>query len=277
MHRSSRDKHFLTLATVLGLLMLGPDLAAAAGPRVDQDPERDIKVERIVELEPMADAEVIIPGFKAFFLSDGSVTISGKGTARVGAPIHGFDFEVDLASGTYTTRRLDPREIEERKPLQEAFGENRQVEPQDGKLKQITAAVTPGTWFGRVRVQTKDPAFIVLTETRTQLTWTVYSGGTVAWNNYGDGCWAANPSSLGTHWFVSYCQHGGPWYPSSTRVCNDNRGNYYNWDFLDNNQRTDASQWAWLCGRNDAIYDYNWSHNDSGEFSLFIYGSVVLG
>ena len=272
MRGNLRDRRFLSLAA---FLLLIPGLASAS----PEEPRRTVDVRRVLELRPLPGAEVVVPGFKAFFLSDGSVTISGKGRARAGAPTSGFDFEVDLASGTYTTRRLDPSEIEERRPLQEAFGENRQPgrPGRSGEPPQkITAAVLPGTWWGRVRVQTRDPLLVVLTETTTELTWTVDSGGTVSWISYGDGCWAANPSSLGTHWFVSSCQLGGPWYPSATRVCNENRGYYYNWDFEDENLRTDVSQWSWMCGRNDALYDFNWSHNDSGEFSLLIYGSVVL-
>lgn len=268
MHRIARNRRTLSLILLLTLI---PGLAAAE----DRAPRRSVDVERVQELQPLPDAEVVIPGFKAFYLADGSVTISGKGRARAGAPVQGFDFEVDLASGTYTTRRLSRSEIQEREPLQKMLGENRQI---DGRTpKKITAAISPGTWSGRVRVQTKDPAFIVLTETTAQLTWTVAANGNVSWNSYSDGCWAANPSSLGTHWSITACNSGGPWYPSATRVCNDHTGSYINWDFGDDNQSTTASQWAWLCGRNDAIYDYNWSHNDGGEFATLIYGSLVVG
>lgn len=260
---------------VLLLLLAVP--SSAAEPDRERGARREIRVERVVTLRPLPGAEVVLPEVKAFHLSDGSVTIAGKGRARVGAPVQGFDYEVDLVRGTYTTRRLDPAEIAERQPLVESFGENRQPLPPAGDLDRIAAAVLPGTWYGRVRVQTKDPVFVVLTETTAELTWTVASAGTVAWNSYGDGCWSANPSSLGTHWFVSSCQGGAPWSPSSTRACNDNQGGYYNWDFGDANQSTTVSQWASLCGRNDAFYDYNWSHNDGGEYALLIYGSVLLG
>ncbi|HKI00950.1 MAG TPA: hypothetical protein VKK31_03120 [Thermoanaerobaculia bacterium] len=111
----------------------------------------------------------------------------------------------------------------------------------------------------------------------SRLSWTVSSGGTVTGAQpSSDSCWAANPSSLGTHWFVSYCLNGAL-YVSSGRVCNDNRGDYYNYDFGFGSQITTASQYVYACGRNDALYDYNWSHNDGGEGAILIYGSVVLG
>jgi len=271
----SMQRRLCLLTTIAICLATGsPGSAAEPGER-DQR-----RVERIVELQPLRSAEVLVSGFKAIFLSDGSVTLSGKGSAKVGSPQSGFDFEVDLVQETYTTRRLKPGEIGERAPLQQSSGFNRApvLDSQSSKppLSLITAAVSPGSWHGRVRVQTKDPAFLILTETNVELTWTVYSNGTVAWSSYSDGCWAANPSALGTHWFVSSCATGGPYYTSSTRVCNDHAGSYYNYDFLDASQRTDVSDSDWLCGRNDAMFDYNWSHNDSGEASLLIYGSVVV-
>jgi len=144
-------------------------------------------------------------------------------------------------------------------------------------LNPAIEAIIPGTYTGRVRVQTKDPVFVVLTETMTQLTWTVSSSGAVTGAQpSSDSCWSANPSSLGTHWFVSSCSYGAL-YTSAGRVCNDNQGGYYNYDFGDDNVITTVSQYVYVCGRNDAFYDYSWSHNDGGEFALLIYGSVVLG
>lgn len=271
-----RFKRFsLWCAAIVTLSLAGfsaPVLAEEGPVRGD----RDLRVLQVVRLQPQADAEILVPNFRAIVREDGSVTLTGSGRARVGAPTSGFDFEVDILAGTYTTRRLDPREIEELVPLQEAMGFNRTLSEPGDEGDAPLEKVSPGTWSGRVRVQTKDPAFIVLAETTVQLTWTVASNGTVAWKSYSDGCWAANPSSLGTHWFVTSCAAGGgPWYASGNRVCNDNSGSYHNWDFLNASQRTDSSHYAWLCGRNDAFFDYNWSYSDSGEAALLIFGSVV--
>jgi hypothetical protein len=261
------------MAALTLLSTLPFDSAFAAGPDREREPRR-IKVERTVKLQPQPGTEVIVPELKALFLSDGSVTLAGKGSVRVDAPPQGFDFEVDLARGTYVTRRVDQQEIEERDRQRGSVEKNGQEGPLGGP---VIEAITPGSWSGRVRVQTKDPAFILLAETMTRLTWSVATSGTVTWQSYSDSCWAANPSSLGTHWFVSYCLSGAPWYASTTRVCNENRGDYYNYDFAFDDQITTASQYAWLCGRNDAIFDYNWTYNDGGEGSLLIYGSVVTG
>lgn len=273
MPRTFSDHRFLFSVAWLALLLsVSSDPASAADRGRERESPREIKAERVVKLQPQADAEVNVPELKAIFLSDGSVTVTGKGRARVDAPPQGFDFEIDLARGTYTTRRIDQREIEERDRQREALQKTRGEEP----LGPAIEAITPGTWSGRVRAQTKDPAFIVLTETMTRLTWTVSAGGAVAWQSYNDSCWAANPSSLNTHWYVSSCAYGGP-YSSSGRICNDNSGGYYNYDFAFDEDITTANQYVYLCGRNDATYDYNFTHNDGGEGALLIFGTVVTG
>jgi hypothetical protein len=244
-------------------------------PSLDEARIPELRVERTLALAPAPDAEVVIPGFRALFLSDGSVTVRGEGQFRASSPTVGFDFEVDLVQGTYKTSRLNEAEIEERLPHQYRMERNPRLRPElEGPRTNLK--VSPGGWWGRVRVQTKDPAFIVLTETSTELAWTTFFDGTVDWDWWSDGCWAANPSSLGTHWFVSSCWSGPVWFTSASRVCHDHGGSYFNDDFMLDSLRTNASQYAIICGRNDALFDYNWSHNDSGEASLLIFGTVVL-
>jgi hypothetical protein len=220
---------------------------------------------------------VVIPNFTLLENEDGSVTLTGEGTANVFDRKTGFDFVVDRKRGTYSTKKIDPAKMEERSVELFQSGESTAGDvapPGDGA---IVPLVSPGHYYGRVRVVTRDPAFITLTETSTSLTWYVYSSGSVAWTNYSDGCWAANPSALGTHWYTSYCGYGSPWYASAYYACNANSGRYYNWDFGSNTQITEVAQTAKICGRNDAYYDYWWSHNDAGEASYLIFGSVFLG
>lgn len=276
--RLSRLRHLVWLlaaACAASALGSGPVLGAVGAPERGRFGD-DRPVDHIVRLQALPEAEVLIPNFRAVFHSDGSVTVQGAGIARVGAPTSGFAYSVDPVQGTYTTRLLGADELEEREPLLTFSGENRRpVSAGEGSPAPLTK-VSPGTWWGRVRVQTKDPALIVLTETKAELTWTVAANGNVAWKAYSDGCWAANPSALGTHWSVTACANAGTWSPSATRTCNDHSGSYRNFDFLDTTQATNVSQSAWLCGRNDAMFDYNWSHTDSGEAAFLIGGSVVI-
>lgn len=272
MRKASSDNRCLVPTVSLALLLIfSSGSAFAVNPELERLAERNLKVELAVKLQPQPEAEVVIPQLKALFLSDGSVTLSGQGTVDASAPVHGYDFEVDLARGTYTTRRLDQLEIEERERLQ---GGPRKEQPvhrsREGLLEKATV------YCARVRVRTEDPVFVDLTETMTRLSWTISSTGTLSSTYAADSCWAANPSSLGTHWYTNYCTYGGL-YTSAGRLCNANTGDYYNYDFGFDDQITTANQYVYVCGRNNATYDYNWTHNDGGEGALLIFGSVVLG
>jgi hypothetical protein len=273
----------ITAISLLGILILSDMVFAQPSPTIEHSFDNptnfangnspDVYPTQTIELLPSTSVDVVIPDFRATILSDGSVTISGSGSAAVGKPTSGFDFEVDLKTGLYKTRSLDPDEIAALVPKTRPL---RQSEVGRNSDNITSLAIVPGYWSGRVRLQTKDPVLIVLAETTTQLTWYTYSSGSVVWTSYSDACWAANPSSLGTHWYNSYCAYGGPWYSGSTNVCNDNSGNYYNWDFGVSSWRTDASHFVQLCGRNDAYFNYWWSHTDSGEGSWLIFGSILL-
>lgn len=275
MRRTPSDNRFLISMGGLALFLgLSSGIAFAAEPDRERTARARVEVLEVTKLQPQSGSEVIVPDFKASFLSDGSVTISGKASARAGAPAQGFDFEVDLENRTYKTRRLDAAEIAERDrsrrtPPRSASSEEQPLE------KAVANAIRPGDWRGRVRVQTKDPVFIVLTETMASVNWRVSSTGAVTALSHSDYCWAANPSSLGTHWYVDFCLYGAP-YMNAGRACNANRGDYYNYDYLIPTWETTVVQTAYICGRNDAVYDVTWSHNDAGEDSLLIYGTVVM-
>lgn len=277
MRKTSRNQHFLALAASLALLPIA-STASAAGSAQVRPSELAVKVERVVQLRPQAGAEVVIPSFKAVFLSDGSVSLRGQETVVAGAEPQGYDFQVDLASGTYTTRKLSRREIAERDRREEVDWKNQQAG--DGIRELVEQAIAPGTYRAGARVQTRDPVFILLAETMTNLTWTVSSTGAVTGiTGSFDRCWAANPSSLGTNWYTQYCKNGALFY-SSGRICNDNAGNYINYDFppvFPTPESTTASHTVSVCGRNEGTYDLTWSANHGGEASYLLTGSVVRG
>ena len=92
MRQAPSDLSFLVPAVSLPLLLiLSSGSAFAARSDRERSSEPEIKVERTVRLRPQPGAEVVVLEFKALFLSDGSVTLSGKGTARDDAPPQGFD------------------------------------------------------------------------------------------------------------------------------------------------------------------------------------------
>lgn len=248
----------------------------------DKMPTPGVESLQVMRLRPQSKAEVPIPDFQAVRFSDGSVRLSGRGIERAGGPKRAIEFEVDLATGTYAAREVDPSKIAESHDSAEVLQDERpgseaKMDEQKSTLEAPSKAIVPGQLWGRLRVQTVDPIFLVLAESSSKLEWTTSTTGKVRWDRRTDTCSAANPSALGTHWFKKSCQPGGMVYNStSTQVCHDHHGSYYNYDFGLNSLRTDASHGTRICGRNDGYFGYSWSYTDSGEWSILIYGRLIL-
>lgn len=106
-------------------------------------------------------------------------------------------------------------------------------------------------------MQALDPAFILVAETTNYLKWTVFGGGTVQWKSWQYGCWAANPTPVGTHWSVTNCSHYGPYYGGgSTYVYHEATGKYKNTDWGDPGQATYVNHWSKIRGQNDGYFTY---------------------
>lgn len=237
---------------------------------------------RTVELQPSPDAEVVLPGLRLAYNDDGTVVLSGHGAAKAGTGPAGFDYSVDKRTGAYSTKRIDADRI------QKLLSESR--DPQAKKLSGspgvpvspsgpdnqngVMAAIAPGEYSVYLTVVAKDPVFIELARTTTFLQWYTYPGGSVSWTAYDDSCWCNPESVVNTHWFTSHCAYGAPWYEGSSIVCNYNEAEYYNWDFVFDSLATYVAQAVEACGRNDAYFEYGWDHQDGGEGSSLITGSV---
>lgn len=115
--------------------------------------------------------------------------------------------------------------------------------------------MSPGTYTATVRVVTDDPLGVDVAETTHKLTWDVHADETVSYNWRSVGCWAANPSPFGTHWFVDSCSFIA-------------EGTSHNWDFGDDTKATYADHWSKIQGKNDGWYYYWWDAMHSGEFLL---------
>ena len=223
---------------------------------------------------------------KAKLFSDGTATISGSGEYQAGGPTFGIRYEVDLKRKAYKATAIDPNVLKAEKiEIPQAKNEDINTDPEVMKLPKTNkdsrgvftgAWISPGYWWARVRVRTFDPIWIKLTETTNRLDWYTYSSGSVVSTSSYHYWWAANPSSLGTNWYVSSRQYSGPYSQAFGTIYHSVSGSYYNYNFGLPNYGTFASQSASITGRNNATYSYSWSHTDSGEGSLLIYGSVIL-
>lgn len=226
--------------------------------------------------------------FQVQVYDDGSVTLSGAGSYEAGAPQMILDYAVDMKNQTYTVTVADPEtlpmamaqkpnvEIEFSNTDPGLLGDPRSRAGSDASDSAIRA-VLPGYWWGRVQVRTFDPVFIQLTNTSNQLNWYTYPSGYVYWTYYHLSWWAANPSALGTHWFISNYSHFGPFpLAAGTQVYHRMSGDYYNYDFGIPSYRTDVHETAAITARNDGYFNYSWNHTDSGEGAWLIFGRLVL-
>ncbi|CAG0959791.1 hypothetical protein METP2_00715 [Methanosarcinales archaeon] len=257
------------LAAMLLLSMAFVPAASAQGA-----PEnKDKKIIEIKQLKPEAGSEVILDSLQATKWSDGSVKISGSGEKQVGAPAQYFHWEVNISKGTYKTTKLAVADLRETTPI------ITNVEINNGKSKSIpdeSAAMTTGQHSATVLVVTDDPPGEDLAKTTHQLTWTINTDGTVDFNWRTSGCWAANPSSLDTHWFVDSCNFlGSVTYSSGrTSLSSEVNSKFHNYDWGFDSWVTYAEHWSKIQGRNDSWYDYWWDTTHSGEDWFLLDGDV---
>lgn len=254
----------------LALALLLPGLAQAK------------KAIRTMELQPAPDAEVVLPRLKLIYNIDGTVVLSGHGTAKAGTGPAGFDYSADKRTGAYSTKRISADRI--RKLLSESRDPRARklsgtpgipvTPPGPDNQNGIMAAIAPGQYSVHMTVVAKDPILVELARTTTALQWYTYESGSVSWSSYDDLCWCNPESILNTHWHTSYCAYGVPWYEGPSLVCNYNEAEYYNWDFAFDSLATYVAQAVLACGRNDAHFEYGWDHQDGGEGSFLITGTV---
>lgn len=108
--------------------------------------------------------------------------------------------------------------------------------------------VTPLTTYyysASVRLETIDPPNIALCWTRNRLNWKTYEDTSYWYNDVTSSfvdAWAANPTPwpLNTHWNID--SYGGSWTKDNWTeiITHDVYGYYHNYDFLNDDERTDV-------------------------------------
>lgn len=264
------------LAAALMLFTFIPISSPSAqekGPDV-KDPQRGTrKLLHTQQLQPKAESRLTLGSMSISYYDDGSIDINAEGDYSGYGDPYAYEYEVDTSDATYSAYPTDPEQMPDSSDPGTGPGGGEDVQPpmmEDVRRQWITSR-----WWGRVRVQTLDPVFVQLTETSNFLQWVVFHDGSVDWEIQRYGCWAANPSSLGTHWFTRYCS--SPWpYWNYTSVYSSSSGGYINWDFGNDSVATYVDQWCQIQALNNGWYRYWWRHTDAGEFSVFIRGRVRL-
>jgi len=237
----------------------------------------------------------------------GGYVIEGTGSYKADAPCFAYEYKINLKNKTYTLTPLalnlddgylklqgintgtNPRSVKSTPPeYRDIAAESGTTDSCDQQASERTnkgaadtstviSAISPGRWSGRVTIRTRDIPNWTLTKTTDYLEWTIFSNGTVRWDSWRVSWYAVNPSPINTHWYISQQNHYGPTYGGGNTTVNKGvYGAYYNYDWGFDYLSTNASQSASITGRNDAMFNYSWTHNDSGESSSLIWGVVGI-
>jgi hypothetical protein len=259
-------QHFIAPLMALAILAMSVGLASAndtippsEGPAEETSPITDC-----TSFDAKPGNLISSPEFEVVRSSDG-VIVQGVNVVVAGEKLRGIEWEVDLKNCTYLATEASnagtPR-------VSETIVENT-----NPRLAQLT-----GSYFAGVWVVTKDPPGYWLASTLNKLWWNTYSNGTVQWTQHGKAC-TGHTTPLNTHWYVvspNGCQWGSPWYSSGTQSAfTQISGDYYNYDFGNPSQRTDARHFSQIEGRNNGTWVHSWSATHWGEYSGLLRGETI--
>lgn len=231
--------------------------------------------------------------------STGEYTIEGEGVYEHGRPCFSIEYQVDLKNRTYTLNpiashylddsylklqsmdsKTNPDALKAGLNANIAAKEEHACElPTDTEANNaiLPQSVASGTYDVTVALRTRDIPNWTITKTSDRLRWYVYNNGTVYWLYWNVSWYAVNPSPISTHWYISQQNHWGPTYGSGNlNVTKSVYGSYYNYDWGWDHLSTNVAQYVSIQGNNNATYTYSWSHSDSGEDSLFIWGVLTF-
>lgn len=261
----------IQLGAVLAAMLLVSMALVSVVSAQDVEKRQDRSVVELMELQPEAGSDVVLGSLQAVRWSDGSVTIRGSGHKQVGDPAQYFSLETNISKKTYKTVKLDPSSV---KRLTPAISKSEVDKEQTQNI--AMDAISQGAHAAVVWVSTTDPVYERLVETVHRLEWTVYSGGTVGFDLRRVTCFAANPTSFGTHWYTDSCSFiGGVSYSNDyTSLFTEAEGRYHNDDWGFDWWATYADHWIKIQGKNDGDFSYWWDTDYSGE-DWFILRTLV--
>jgi hypothetical protein len=228
-----------------------------------------------VLLTPTADSAVPIDELRLDYLSDGTRTIRGVVTRTITTSDvveEYFHYVVDAETATF---KAVPALSEKRSSFEkEPASPPPNLPPGggDGCCDSICSG------YANAQVIARDPILIELAKTTAIGNWANVDVRLPVpgckWTKSGSiACEPRNPTPiLNTHWFTSTCQKIGP-FSSPFYFQETATANYYNWDFLSNNLRTDITQTVTI--EFDApLFTMVWGHQDSGESAITIFGTA---
>ncbi len=245
----------------------------------------------------------LLPTMTATKWSNGKYSLEGQGTYNINSPCLSYIYNADLNNKTYTLapvfnnapddsslklKAMDSginatqrQYLEEKGVSIETLANQKNnclAQRSAQKSKKVIApnAVQPGEYAATVELRTRDIFNTTITKTTNILEWLVTEEGTVDWLYWFVEWYAADPH-MNRHWYVNYKDHLGPYFNTkTTKVTKKVLGFYYNDDWGNKEKETHIYQSVKIKGRNNASYNYYWSHIDWGENDLAIWGSITL-
>jgi len=174
-----------------GLIVLATVLLSATGQAIAAS-QSNLPTPQVIELARDPESTVILPSIQVTKYPDGRVSVHGSGRHKISEGGIHYKIEINLEKNTYKAVAL---------PI---FDESVDVDPIISTMSDASVTAS-GSYYITVQLVTEDPLQIDLAQTSTYLSWSEKSDGTLTGASGSKACWAANPSTVGTHWYTTSC------------------------------------------------------------------------
>lgn len=232
-----------------------------------------------MDLKPSTSNDVVFD--KIQYTKEGDTErVRIEGSKKANGITKAYHIQVDTRKGTYTVEEKSAKEIyipvSKGKAYQAKTKESNSVlvpkpiqkntEPSEQSIK--TKSTT--NYHAWVSATTDDPVGEDLCETTLYLYWYDY-GTTLGIDGNALVLWAANPSQFNTHWYNDDYDLPSPTlFDSDRQIKQEATADYYNWDFMDDDKKTEVSHWIEIIAQNDGTYEYTVEWERSGEYSYLL-------
>lgn len=215
----------------------------------------------VKELKPQKDSVKVFD--KVIYTKDEkSMYVRIEGSKKVDGVTKAYHIKLDPEGGTYLTTEKLPKEMDILETLlskNNNTNSNNTIEP-----------LSTTYYYAWVQTVTDDLAGEDLCKTKLRLDWVDY-GSTIGFDDNDLDTWAANPSQFDTHWYLEDSYLGDPYlYYDNQKLEQDGSAEYYNWDFMDEDEKTEVSHMIQIIAQNDGTYDYVADWGARGEYSLLL-------
>ena len=157
--------------------------------QVSANSDVDIAKKNVIHLKADKNSDIILDNVEVYNTTvDDEYHIRIEGTRAANGELEEYDLHIDYDKKTYKADKTENNEYND---------DYRKIE----EVKSEFAPFAITNYIAKVTASTMDPAFVKLTETTLSLGWKD-NNGVLSHNSRSLSTWAANPSSLGTNWYL---------------------------------------------------------------------------